>query len=313
MISLETFLEENRRELLDLSTRNHLLSMPVETKSARVVHICDERSDEIFRLLVNEKKTLSFLPGRQSGTDEDEKGLVLFSPDEESDEPSARYRDSRLQTSLAPENLQRRLLSLYRDARTMEEEQGVNILYLALGRLKWFEAEKADTPRYAPLILVPVQLQRSSARDRFSLAWREEEAQENLSLAAKLQDELGIALPPFPAEEDLVPSRYAAEVARAVSSQPRWEVQDDAMQLGFFSFAKFLMYRDLDAKNWPNPADLLENPTLSSLLRDGFPLADSPFPDDAQIDELISAERLDHVVDADSSQTLAIENGAPRA
>ncbi len=56
MISLEKILEENRRELLDLSTRNRLLSMPVETKTARVVHISDERSDEIFRLLVTEKK-----------------------------------------------------------------------------------------------------------------------------------------------------------------------------------------------------------------------------------------------------------------
>ena len=288
MTTLEKLLEESRRELLDLSTRNRLLSTPVESKSARVVHVCDERSDEVFRLLVSEKKTLSFVPGRESArklgqteVDGENEG-EFFAPEEENDDGSAaRHVDSKLQTTLAPENLQRRLLSLYRDARTIEEEQGVNILYLALGRLKWFEAEKADTPRYAPLILVPVQLQRSSARDRFTLTWREEEAQENLSLAAKLKDEFGISLPPFPAEDDLVPSRYAAAVARAVAGQRGWEVQCDAMLLGFFSFAKFLMYRDLDAKNWPNPAQFLENSTLSSLLRDGFPAADSPFPDDA--------------------------------
>ena len=75
------------------------------------------------------------------------------------------------------------------------EEQGVNILYIALGRLKWFEAEKADALRFAPLILVPVQLHRRSARERFTLTWREEEAQENLSLAEKLNAEFGIDLP----------------------------------------------------------------------------------------------------------------------
>src|SRR5690606_38443707 len=46
---------------------------------------------------------------------------------------------------------------------------------------------------------------------------------------------------------------------------------------------------------------------LSSVLRDGFPAADRPFPDDAHLDEVIPAARLDHVVDSDSSQTVAIE------
>ena len=32
------------------------------------------------------------------------------------------------------------------------------------------------------------------------------------------------------------------------------------MTLGFFSFAKFLMYRDLDARNWPDPSKLVDHP-----------------------------------------------------
>ena len=109
-----------------------------------------------------------------------------------------------------------------------------------------------------------------------------------------------------PAEEDLVPSRYADAVAKAIAGQPRWEVQPDAMTLGFFSFAKFLMFRDLDPRNWPDPKKLL-TPAISGLLRDGFPASDHPFPEDVNLDEAISAARLDHVVDADSSQTIAIE------
>lgn len=321
MAPLEKLLEESRRELLDLSTRNRLLSMPVESKSARVVNVRDEKSDHVFRLLVSERKTLAFLPGIEKKTpapggppapaspdfDDDEAGLPQ--PDDEADEATGearRHVDTKLQTTLTSDGLQKRLLSLYRDAQLIMEEQGVNILYLALGRLKWFEAEKVDTPRFAPLILVPAQLRRRSARERFTLTWREEEAQENLSLTAKLKAELGIELPKFPAEEELIPSRYAAAVASAVAAQPRWEVQPDAMTLGFFSFAKFLMYRDLDPRTWPDPQRLL-NETLTGLLRDGFPAGDRPFPDDANLDEIIPAARLDHVVDADGSQTLAIE------
>ena len=321
MASLEKLLEESRRELLDLSTRNRLLSMPVESKSARVIHVRDEKSDHVFRLLVGERKTFAFLPGIEKKTrdsevvsdtasadlDEEERGLPQ--PDEEVAEETGearRHIDTKLQTAFTSDGLQRRLLSLYRDAQLIMEEQGVNILYIALGRLKWFEAEKADALRFAPLILVPVQLHRRSARERFTLTWREEEAQENLSLAEKLNAEFGIDLPKFPAEEDLVPSRYADAVAKAIAGQPRWEVQPDAMTLGFFSFAKFLMFRDLDPRNWPDPKKLL-TPAISGLLRDGFPASDHPFPEDVNLDEAISAARLDHVVDADSSQTIAIE------
>ena len=35
----------------------------------------------------------------------------------------------------------------------------------------------------------------------------------------------------------------------------RWLVDTSAIAIGFFSFAKFLMYSDLDVNNWPH--DLL--------------------------------------------------------
>jgi hypothetical protein len=316
--SLEQLLEHSRRELLDLSTRNRLLAMPAESKSARVVHVHDEKSDPVFRLLVTERKALSFLPGLERESRREAAGLTagiddedetsLPQPDDETDGATGearRHVDTKLQTALTSEALQRRLLSLHRDALLMIEEQGVNILYLALGRLKWFEAANADVPRLAPLLLVPVQLERRSARERFTLAWREEEVQENLSLAARLKTDFGITPPEFPAEEDLVPSRYAAAVAHMIAGQPGWEVQPDAITLGFFSFAKFLMFRDLEPENWPEPQRLLDS--LSAVLRDGFPGADRPFPDEAHLDDVIPVDRLDHVVDADSSQTVAIE------
>ncbi len=57
------------------------------------------------------------------------------------------------------------------DAQTIESEQGVNILYLALGFLKWFEPRDLERPRYAPLILVPATLARASATERFKLTY----------------------------------------------------------------------------------------------------------------------------------------------
>jgi hypothetical protein len=58
------------------------------------------------------------------------------------------------------------------------------------------------------------------------------------------------------------------------------------MQLGFVSFAKLLMHRDLDPNNWPDGA-FSENPLLKGLLTDGFP-ADAPLfcPEDKLDDKL---------------------------
>ncbi|MGI8782105.1 MAG: DUF3320 domain-containing protein [Acidobacteriota bacterium] len=323
-LTVRELLDRSRRELLDLSARNRLLSIPVNSKSARIVQVHDELSEQLFRLLVVEKKTLSFLPGQQArgvqlfdtdgspetGTDLKDEEIGLPQP-ENDEEPTIglarRHVDTRLQTTLSPEGLQRRLLGLYGDARTIIEEQGVNILYLALGHLKWLEAEQSDTPRYAPLILVPVELQRKTASERFHLRWREEDIQENLSLAEKLKTEFAIKLPPFPEDDDFSVSKYFEEVTNTIATAKRWEVLPNAITLGFFSFAKFLMYRDLDPKNWPDGDMLLKHHCLTGLLLDGFPHGEPLLSGEVHLDELIPASRLDHVVDADGSQTLAIE------
>jgi hypothetical protein len=52
--------------LLDLSARNRLLSMPKTSKSARLINVIDEKSYQIYRILVEEKKAMGFLPGRES-------------------------------------------------------------------------------------------------------------------------------------------------------------------------------------------------------------------------------------------------------
>lgn len=306
-------IESARRELLDLTTRSRLLHTP-RGASVKIVEVADERSEQIYRILVQDGKRMSFLPRPEpeGGLEADDPYMqmeLLAPEDDDSDEETvaSRHVDTRLQTKLLSPKLQKRLLQLYYDARNFEEEQGVNILYLALGFLKWFEAGSSDRPRYAPLILVPVVLDRRSAQSRFQLSYSEEELSTNLSLQAKLKHDFGIALPDLPDAEELSPSAYYDAVAKAVSAQPRWEVLRDDVVLGFFSFAKFLMYRDLDPRNWPQRRKLEAHPLISGLLGDGFKHDPSPFGEDTNVDELLDPRDMVHIVDADSSQTLAIE------
>lgn len=323
-LSLQQKLEHARTELLDLSARNKLLNIP-RSKTAKLLDIIDEKSSEIYRLLVKEGKVFTFLAGRsgkkweltESEFDEKntndilEKEIVKFvDEDINSDNDTIRsgHQDTKLQTRLTPQGLQKRLLDLYHDSKTLEEEQGVNILYLTLGTLKWFDQNNKEKIRYAPLILIPVSLERGTAGERFKLRARQDEIIENISLEAFLQRTHNIVLPNINPEEELDLSKYISEVALAVELKPEWSVLENDITLGFFSFAKFLMYRDLDPDNWPDNDNITDQPLVHSLMIDGFNDKSEWLSDDVPIDPFISPIDMLHIMDSDTSQTLAIND-----
>jgi len=304
-----------RQELLDLGMFNKLLNYrPLKTKG---VEIIDEIPVEVFRILVSKGRPMSFLPiseeeakesGRQAQFLEEEYGIDegLDQPEDDEDKAILRHTDNKLQTPYISRVLQKRLLKTYYTARTYIEEQGVNILYLALGMLHWYESHSSDIIRKAPLILIPVVLSRTNVHSRFRLRFTEEEIGENLSLRAKLISDFGIKLPDFPDSNEIDINSYFQEVSEVIKSYSRWEVDSKAIILGFFSFGKFLMFNDLDSKNWSDDSKPENNYILRGLLHDGFEKVASELDTEMEIDEQISPNDIHHVVDADSSQTMAI-------
>ena len=319
IVSIRDRLLKERTALLDLSTRNRLLNTPLRTKNNRAIEIVDEIAPEVFRLL-SSGKAMSFLPGVQLSendraelnADDDITGAIPQPGDDAVNEKgvASRHADLRLQTRLTSEGLQKRLFDIWYDAQTLEEEQGVNILYLALGLLRWYDADNSDIVRHAPLVLLPVRLERSSAAERFKLKWRDEPPSPNLTLQAKMKAEFALTVKDFPDEDDVDLADYCARVAETVKAKSRWEVLPDAMVLGFFSFSKFLMYRDLDPDNWPADAPIDAREAIAALLRDGFPESPPLIPDEGWLDQIIPPLELHHVVDADSSQTVVISETA---
>ncbi len=304
---------------MDFSGRNRLLNTPRHRKRSNSLEIIDELSSEIFRILMVEKRTMSFRPLKVGminvGGDEvievdNELFPSLGQPgDDEINEHgiAARHRDLYLQTNLTSEPLQKRLLKIYYLAQMYEQEQGVNILYLALGFLKWFESEVSDIERYAPILLIPVSLERESARSRFKIRYLDEDISANLSLQAKMSMEFGIDLADILDNEELDPDSYFTDLESAIESQTRWEVIRNDAVFSFFSFAKFLMYRDLDPQNWPEGNRIDENELIIKLLKDGFGSYEPIVGDDEKIDHLIQPIDMVHVLDADSSQAVSIE------
>ncbi|MGD0190765.1 MAG: DUF3320 domain-containing protein [Rhizomicrobium sp.] len=290
-------LEDARRELIDLSRRNRLLHAPRTGKRPHCLEIRDAHPDDLFQGLVGQTKAYSFL------SEDDSDRMLEGSPS------SSSRRSLYLWTALTRESLDRRLLKLFREARTFEEEQGVNILFVAFGILKWFDDPRVEEPSLAPLVLVPVTLERKQGRDAFLLRGRDDDLIVNVSLREKLRIVAGIDLPELPDSDSWSPSDYFDSVASAIEAQQRWEVDRSALGLGFFTFSKFLMWRDLDASAWPQASQLLTHPLVGALMGEGqgvravAPIAD----DDEPIDKKIDLASAIHVLNADSSQAVVVE------
>lgn len=297
-------LEEVRKELLDLGLRNTLINH--RPSRARGVEVVGESATSVFEALVQNGKSLSFAPAVEHDQELEGSQPKL----RKTTTPSQRRSKSKyvLQTDVSSEELHKRLLNSYYSARTSLEEQGVSVLYLAIGALRWYEDENSSIARRAPLMLIPVELTRTSATEAFRITYTGEEIGENLSLTEKLKVEFGVLAPPFPDLEGDPIQVYFDAWQKATKHLSRWRVEPDTIWLGFFSFGKFLMYRDLAAENWPDELRLDAHPTIRVLLGLGNEQAPATplYPDDARVDDLISLDKLNLVVDADSSQTLAI-------
>ena len=297
MNTVASALETARRELLDLGLRNPLLNFrPLQ---ARGVEIVGERPSPIYTHLVTNEKPMSFLSTEENG----ESGL---GQPEEADF-AANYDDDQLQTPYNDSELQKRLLTTYHVARDYIEEQGVNVLYLALGMLHWIDRSSPDTVRRAPLILLPVELFRPDVASRFRLRSTGADWDDNLPLRTKLTLDYNLDLPTLPPGNGLDFATYFGQVRKAIAAMPAWFIDVTAVSLGFFSFSKFLMYHDLDPANWPSERTPTAHPILTALLTDdGFTQNRPQLADDAPIDRHIELADSHQVVDADSSQTLAI-------
>ena len=302
MPALESLLEEARKRLVETGTRNRLIHVNRAAKRANVLNIINERSDDIFEILRLQSKKMRFA-GKGDEADELDSEIILAS-EEEFDE--SRYTDLVLETPLTPDALQKRLLRLASDSKTAEEEQGINILYLNLGFLQWYEDKNSEVMRESPLILLPVELVRNDRSSTYDIRCRDDDIMTNLPLQERLKLDFGISLPEIDDSEDWEPTDYFQKLQEAISTQDRWNIDPDGMQLGFFSFAKLLMLRDLDPADW-DEGHLLNNPIIKGLLAEGFENDPPLFDKDTNLDEVLDPQQIVQIVDADSSQTKVIE------
>lgn len=350
---IHTRLLSSRHELLDISLRNNMLDFKLsktslalvgEQAEAVVKTLCKQHRSMVFASIPSRDQREAALNGPQPGEAEaapldqggadrelwprlDEPDEAEPAPPSPSPEPlpsigsdSNRLTDNKLQTALSAEDLFKRLLKIQTAAEDFIQEQGVNVLFLAVGFLHWYEDARSDRLRRAPLVLVPVQLKRGGPNGgTFRLEYSGDELGRNLSLELKLKNDFKLDWPHYAvetfAESEELPSleHFFASVAESISSQPRWRIKPDEICLGFFSFGKYLMFHDLDPDTWPVGKKPEDHPILRQLLGEGGTQEAPAFDEHARVDTILQHHPVHFVMDADSSQTRAImEAGAGR-
>lgn len=276
-------LERWKRKLLDLTLRNKLLNFR-DTKKAVPLECYDPARLEDMIAGGQRFKILARTKVLGEG---DERDATLFHEQRHDDGRRRFVTDAMdrgdLHAGLAEQELEGRLTDLYRTAISAFEEGGANVLFLAFGFLSWTQKEGSALHK-APLVLLPVSLQRSSVRSGFRLAVHEEEARFNPTLLQLLRQDFKLVMPEL--ERELPTDANGIDIARIwqivrthILPLKGWEVTSDVV-LSSFSFTKFLMWKDLvermDAlKRNPVVKHLIDTPKHTYGDGGGFPAPES--------------------------------------
>lgn len=292
------------RKLLDMTLRNTLLSFKLSRNILQI--ICPDLA--VLEDELSDGKEFSIMPipiewefsARDSKIFEIEKEKNIIQSLVENE-----FKNGRIRTFLNDDNLVDIIKKLIRKAKNSMEENGTNTLYLALGFLKWFENKKSVKERYAPIIMIPVDIVKKMGNKGYVIRVRDDEPQINITLLEFLKQNYDIeisGLDPLPVDESGIDVPLILKTIRmGIMNQPRWDVSEISF-IGLFSFSRFVMWNDLRNRS----EELAKNKVVSSLISGKI---------EWKLEELVSADELDELLvpsdlaipsSVDSSQLSAI-------
>lgn len=321
---LTSALEQLRLKLLDLTGRNRLINF--KHTAGKSLQFVEGHPAAIYQKLIeaNNKANISVLglpePARKDWVDRNGRlqrpeprewaksvgvstGYDISGLGEESGESNVR-------ALMYPDDLAKHCRKIGREATLAIEETGANMLFLVLGFLEFPDQRDSDKTFTAPLISLPVSLQKKevSGIQQFSLQYTGDDTSENLSLREKLRNDFGLVLPEL-GEEQIDINGYFAEIQSIIKKQPGFALKH-RVSLCLLSFSNMLLVRDLDPTKWPDNGDgnsLIDHPIVREVFEgradDGG--AGLSFAEEHLVEEGPGAN-IPLVYDADSSQHSAL-------
>nr|MCR5829234.1 DUF4011 domain-containing protein [Lachnospiraceae bacterium] len=290
-------------KLLDIGKTNNLVSFK-DTKASTVEIIYPEASTILEK--ANGTMTFEVFDPKLDNEFEDDLGEKSeYDEDQKYDKDSYRYeyigrikRSNQIliyNKSLKP---MAALRNVYKKAKVSIEETGVNTAYMALGFIRWKESESSGITASAPVLLIPISIERGSQIEPYCIKLTGEDINLNPIFQYKLSAEYDVRLPEY-SDEPLDDYLYTI---RSMVSKLGWSVTDEC-KIGIFSFQKINMYNDLKK----NKDAILKNANVRKLIGESVSTEQDYQEEIPEYKVKNPIIELHSVVDADSSQIEAIQ------
>lgn len=185
-----------QKKLLDLTLRNRLLNFPASKKT--IPFLCTDIAFLEDRLADGAAIQIVSLP-QQNPLGERDAGLYreVHGRDLQRGFAAEALARDELPSPLDVAQLETRLIELHRQVRNDFAEGGANTLFLAVGFLRWKKKPEDERSYRAPLLLIPVKLERRSATAPFRLRFHEDEPRFNATLLQFLERDFDLKLSQF--------------------------------------------------------------------------------------------------------------------
>ena len=292
--NIETRVENWKKSLLDMTRRNRLLwYKPYRVGSLKLEK---ETFDNHVSDVINEVDDLAFRDKTWHFTTEEDPSENIKYVEEDKSEP---------EESILIEERTKALANIYKKIKQESEEKGLNIGYIAVGFLEWYERNDALTKIKTPLILIPIKIEQEARRSPFVVSLNEnEQITLNPIIKKKFESDFNIILNDLPTDLDghLSLRFYLDQISAQITDEANWVVNEDVV-IDTFSFQNLAIWNDLDK----NKKIVLDSP-FSKVLAGGS-LEDEGFfydkTDESNLDEVKSEDNL-NIYETDSSQQEAI-------
>ncbi len=319
--NLKNHLETWKKELLDIGKKNQMINF--KNHIASTLEILSPNLSQIKDILGRKSVVIENIFDNKIVVDEfddteDSKETVYFDGNpvkikdsyakneiihviEAAQDKSAQKR---VFTNLGLKQEKKVLRNLKSKSSAFKEEYGIDILYLAIGFLNWYESVDSNEVIKSPLVLVPVKIEQQGFDSPFKLNIEDYDLLLNETLIKKIDTDFKLDFEfEFNSDDD---TKQIDEYFNKIKNQfrdQRWNI-DPIIKLGLFSFSKISMVKDIEE----NEKSILTNPIIKALSGE----ANSEFLsllnyDDQELDSRMNPEEMYQVYDADISQEKAIQ------
>ncbi|MDR2544847.1 MAG: DUF4011 domain-containing protein [Methanobrevibacter sp.] len=300
---IETKIENWKNNLLDLGKRNRLINYRDFKRSSLTIEKPNLR--DLWEVIVTKEKSIIF-PIEENEEESIEEYTFNNQENTLNKQINSKNNDNLIITNQKIDDRQHTLRNLRNKARTTIEEQGVNVLYMAFGFVKWVEIESKKSSKipkklYSPILLVPIKIKWESIVSPFEVLMIDEEIVVNPAIKYKFESDYNIIIPEYN-DEDI--DSYLKSFEKIIQKKTSWNVER-AVSISLFSFLKINIYNDFDKHR----KEIIGNNIINAICgeyneneRDNEIIQKSKEFDFDNVDP----SYFNNVIDADSSQQLAV-------